>query len=126
MNQFKLSVSSTHELPKFQYWCWQTMTGFTGVVLTLIWITMYVFALSYVRSKIYNWFWYTHSLYPLFFIFMILHGTGRLIQVIQNNITAFQKFIIIVMMLNINIFAGAFLLLFFPRTSYSFHYRFPN
>lgn len=77
---FRNYFHATHEIPKFHYWCWQTMTGFTGVILTLIWIMMYVFALSYVRSKIYNWFWYTHSLYPLFFIFMILHGTGRLIQ----------------------------------------------
>lgn len=72
--------SSTHELPKFHYWCWQTITGFTGVILTLLWSLIYIFAQNIVRSKLYNWFWYTHNLYPLFFIFMILHGTGRLIQ----------------------------------------------
>ncbi|KAK9889380.1 hypothetical protein WA026_004655 [Henosepilachna vigintioctopunctata] len=77
---FRNFFHATHVLPKFQYWCWQTMTGFTGIVLTLIWSLMYIFALSCVRSKIYNWFWYMHSFYPLFFIFMILHGTGRLIQ----------------------------------------------
>ncbi|XP_044765941.1 dual oxidase 1-like [Coccinella septempunctata] len=77
---FRNYFHATHELPKFQYWCWQTITGFTGIMLTLIWMMMFIFALSYVRSKIYNWFWYTHSLYPLFYIFMILHGMGRLIQ----------------------------------------------
>nr|XP_008200778.1 PREDICTED: dual oxidase 1 [Tribolium castaneum] len=71
---------ATHELPKFHYWCWQTITGFTGVVLTLIWAVIYIFAQTVVRRKIYNWFWYTHNMYPLFFIFMVLHGTGRLIQ----------------------------------------------
>ncbi|RZC35513.1 dual oxidase 1-like, partial [Asbolus verrucosus] len=77
---FRNFFHSTHELPKFHYWCWQTITGFTGVMLTLIWAVMYIFAQNIVRRKIYNWFWYTHNLYPLFFIFMILHGTGRLIQ----------------------------------------------
>ncbi|KAL3290150.1 hypothetical protein HHI36_023514 [Cryptolaemus montrouzieri] len=77
---FRNFFHATHELPKFHYWCWQTMTGVTGIILTLIWGLMYIFALSFVRSKIYNWFWYMHNLYPLFYIFMILHGTGRLIQ----------------------------------------------
>ncbi|XP_063929411.1 dual oxidase 2-like [Zophobas morio] len=77
---FRNFFHSTHELPKFHYWCWETITGFTGVVLTLIWALMYIFAQNLVRRKIYNWFWYTHNLYPFFFIFMVLHGTGRLIQ----------------------------------------------
>jgi dual oxidase len=77
---FRNFFHSTHELPKFHYWCWQTITGFTGVILTLIWALMYIFAQNIVRRKIYNWFWYTHNMYPLFFIFMVLHGTGRLIQ----------------------------------------------
>ncbi|KAG5870630.1 hypothetical protein JTB14_023085 [Gonioctena quinquepunctata] len=77
---FRNYFHATHVLPKFHYWCWQTMTGFTGVILTLIWAIMYIFALPIIRRKIYNWFWYTHNLYPLFYIFFILHGTGRLIQ----------------------------------------------
>ncbi|CAH1153484.1 unnamed protein product [Phaedon cochleariae] len=77
---FRNYFHPTHEIPKFHYWCWQTLTGFTGVVLTVIFVIMYIFALPMIRRKIYNWFWYTHSLYPLFFIFFILHGTGRLIQ----------------------------------------------
>lgn len=71
----------THEFPKFHYWCWQTMTGITGIILTLITIVIYLFAQSFVRRHLYNWFWYTHNCYPLFFLFMVLHGTGRLIQV---------------------------------------------
>ncbi|XP_072402675.1 dual oxidase 2-like [Diabrotica undecimpunctata] len=77
---FRNYFHATHELPKFHYWCWQTMTGFTGVILTIIWVVMYSFALPIIRRKIYNWFWYAHSLYPFFFIFLVLHGSGRLIQ----------------------------------------------
>uniref|UniRef100_A0A1Y1KGZ7 NAD(P)H oxidase (H2O2-forming) n=1 Tax=Photinus pyralis TaxID=7054 RepID=A0A1Y1KGZ7_PHOPY len=77
---FRNYFHPTHELPKFHYWAWQTMTGITGIILTVIMILIYVFAQPFVRKHIYNWFWYTHSLYPVFFIFMVLHGTGRLIQ----------------------------------------------
>lgn len=57
------------------------MTGITGIILTLLLILIYLFAQPFVRKRLYNWFWYTHNLYPIFFIFMILHGSGRLIQV---------------------------------------------
>ncbi|XP_018566718.1 dual oxidase 2-like [Anoplophora glabripennis] len=77
---FRNYFHSTHELPKFHYWCWQTMTGLTGVLVTLVFCVMYMFTLPIIRRKIYNWFWYTHNLYPVFFILLILHGTGRLIQ----------------------------------------------
>lgn len=77
---FRNYFHPTHELPKFHYWAWQTMTGITGIILTVIMILIYVFAQPFVRKHLYNWFWYTHSLYPIFFIFMVLHGTGRLIQ----------------------------------------------
>ncbi|KAJ8975680.1 hypothetical protein NQ317_019635 [Molorchus minor] len=82
---FRNYFHATHELPKFHYWCWKTITGFTGIVLTVIFIIMYTFTLPIIRRKIYNWFWYAHSLYPLFFIFFILHGTGRLIQELDED-----------------------------------------
>ncbi|KAK9695605.1 Ferric reductase like transmembrane component [Popillia japonica] len=77
---FRNYFRSTHEIPKFHYWAWGTITGFTGIMLTLIMTIMYLFAQSVVRKRLYNWFWYTHSLYPVFFIFMVLHGAGRLVQ----------------------------------------------
>ncbi|XP_012261755.2 dual oxidase-like isoform X2 [Athalia rosae] len=70
----------THEIPKFHYWCWQTMTGVTGIALTVLAATIFLFSHSLVRKKFYNLFRYAHSMYPIFFILMILHGTGRLIQ----------------------------------------------
>ncbi|XP_046428297.1 dual oxidase-like [Neodiprion fabricii] len=71
---------STHEIPKFHYWCWQTITGITGVVLTILTAVMFLFSIPLIRRRLYNWFRYTHSMYPIFFILMILHGTGRLVQ----------------------------------------------
>ncbi|GLV42469.1 Dual oxidase [Carabus blaptoides fortunei] len=74
---FRNYFHATHELPKFNYWCWQTMTGFTGIVLTIIAAVIYICAIPGVSR---NLFWFGHKLYPFFFIFMVLHGTGRLIQ----------------------------------------------
>ncbi|XP_069693033.1 dual oxidase-like [Periplaneta americana] len=77
---FRNFFHATHEIPKFHYWCWQTITGVTGVLLTLLAALMYIFALPYARKRLYNAFWFTHSLYPLFYLLIILHGAGRLIQ----------------------------------------------
>ncbi|XP_046745897.1 dual oxidase 1-like [Diprion similis] len=71
---------STHEIPKFHYWCWQTITGVTGVALTILTAVMFLFSMPLIRRRLYNCFRYTHSMYPIFFILMILHGTGRLVQ----------------------------------------------
>ncbi|CAH0562068.1 unnamed protein product [Brassicogethes aeneus] len=72
---------ATHELPKFHYWCWCTITGVTGNLLVLICSIMYAFSLpQIVRQKIYHWFWYTHNLYPVFYILLAIHGAGRLVQ----------------------------------------------
>ena len=75
-------IFRTHEIPKFHYWCWQTITGVTGILLTLLTALIFIFALPSARQQLYNAFWFTHSLYPVFYLLMILHGAGRLIQVI--------------------------------------------
>lgn len=54
--------------------------GITGIILTVIIIIMYVFAMPYARRHLFNAFWFTHSLYILLYIFMIMHGSGRLVQ----------------------------------------------
>ena len=54
--------------------------GITGIVLTLIVIVMYVFAVPFARRNLFKAFWFTHRMYVLLYIFMILHGSGRLVQ----------------------------------------------
>ncbi|XP_076296274.1 dual oxidase 1-like isoform X2 [Lasioglossum baleicum] len=70
----------TSELPKFHYWCFQTITGLSGILLTIVTAFIYLCTLSNIRRALYNWFSLTHSLYPVFYVLIILHGAGRLVQ----------------------------------------------
>lgn len=77
---FREYFRATDVLASFQYWAFGTITGLTGIILTLIVIVMYVFATPYARRNLFNAFWVTHSFYILLYIFMVMHGTGRLVQ----------------------------------------------
>lgn len=70
----------SHILPKFSYWLFLTMTGFSGFMLTLVTIVIYVFAVQYSRRYAFTAFWFTHHWYIIFYVFMFLHGSGRLVQ----------------------------------------------
>ena len=74
------SHCSTDVLASFHYWAFGTITGLTGVILTLIVIVMYVFALPYARRNLFRAFWITHSFYIFLYIFLVMHGAGRLVQ----------------------------------------------
>lgn len=54
--------------------------GVTSILLVIVGAAMYVFAIPVARRYIYNIFWGTHQLYILFYILIILHGSGRLVQ----------------------------------------------
>ncbi|XP_071549834.1 dual oxidase 2-like isoform X2 [Panulirus ornatus] len=69
----------THVLPKFHYWCWETITGLTGVILTLHVALIYVFA-YFGRQHFFRFFWLTHNTYPVFYFLFVLHGSGMLVQ----------------------------------------------
>ncbi|XP_071450360.1 dual oxidase 2-like [Hetaerina americana] len=77
---FRNFFHASHEIPKFRYWCWETITGITGVFLTILVATMGIFSVPLAREKLYSAFWWAHSLHPLLYILMILHGIGRFVQ----------------------------------------------
>ncbi|KAK3096749.1 hypothetical protein FSP39_002883 [Pinctada imbricata] len=66
-------------LASFHYWAYTTITGLTGIILTLIVIVMYVFASPFGRRYAFSAFWFTHGFYILLYILMIMHGLGRLV-----------------------------------------------
>ncbi|XP_078495922.1 dual oxidase 2 [Ciona intestinalis] len=68
-------------IPTFVFWLFQTITGITGVILTLAIIVMYVFASNYARRMIFNWFRWTHKFgYLSLYFFSFVHGSGMLIS----------------------------------------------
>ena len=77
---FREVYHRSHVLPKFFYWLFLTMTGFSAFVLTLVTIVIYVFAIQYARRYAFQAFWFTHHWYVVFYILMFLHGSGRLVQ----------------------------------------------
>ncbi|XP_076817727.1 dual oxidase 2-like [Clavelina lepadiformis] len=68
-------------LPSFVFWAFQTITGITGIILTLIVIVMYIFASDFARRKIFHWFQLTHKFgFVALYFFSVLHGSGTLIS----------------------------------------------
>ena len=54
--------------------------GVAAVLLVIVCMIMFVFATQYSRRHAFRLFWLTHQLFVVFFILMIVHGSGRLIQ----------------------------------------------
>jgi len=54
--------------------------GFTGMLLTLQFFLIFIFSMQYSRRHTFRAFWLIHLSYPIFFILMLLHGAGRMIQ----------------------------------------------
>ncbi|XP_034943061.1 dual oxidase 2-like [Chelonus insularis] len=77
---FRNNFHASHELPKFHNWAWLTTTGMTSILLTLITGILYICSIPIVKRELYRWFSLAHTLYPMFYLLIFLHGSGRLIQ----------------------------------------------
>ncbi|KAK0181298.1 hypothetical protein PV327_003591 [Microctonus hyperodae] len=77
---FRNTYHESHELPKFHDWFYTTLTGITSLILTIICGIIFMCSMPIVRQKIYSWFAFGHSMYPIFYVLTLLHGSGRLIQ----------------------------------------------
>nr|XP_025036436.1 NADPH oxidase 3 isoform X3 [Pelodiscus sinensis] len=57
-----------------------TKAGVTGVVITLAFILITTSSTEIIRRSFYEVFWYTHHLFLVFFIGLVMHGMGQLIR----------------------------------------------
>ena len=57
-----------------------SVVGFTGMLLTLQFFLIFIFSMQYSRRHTFRAFWLIHLSYPIYFILMLLHGAGRMIQ----------------------------------------------
>lgn len=67
-------------LPKIHFWLFQTIPGFTGILLVIIICIIYIFATATARIHIFNAFWITHQLFYALYVLTVLHGSVRVVQ----------------------------------------------
>ncbi|KAK3106022.1 hypothetical protein FSP39_011167 [Pinctada imbricata] len=77
---FDSIVLRTEDIPNFNFWFFGNMTGFTGVLLVLCVVVIYVYATQTARRLIFNGFWMTHKLIVVMYILTILHGASTIVQ----------------------------------------------
>ena len=77
---FREVYHRSHQLPKFTYWLFLTMTGFSSFLLSVVTVVIFVFATQYTRRYWFQAFWFTHHWYYVFYVLMFFHGSGRLVQ----------------------------------------------
>ncbi|XP_068131700.1 dual oxidase 1-like isoform X2 [Hyperolius riggenbachi] len=65
---------------KYYWWFFETIPGFTGILLLAILALMYVFSSRHFRRISFRGFWLTHHLYIVMYILIVLHGSFGLIQ----------------------------------------------
>ncbi|XP_062846048.1 cytochrome b-245 heavy chain isoform X3 [Trichomycterus rosablanca] len=57
-----------------------TVAGLTGVVITLSLILIITSSMEVIRRSYFEVFWFTHHLFIVFFIGLVLHGVGRIVR----------------------------------------------
>ncbi|KAM5146616.1 NADPH oxidase 1 [Mantella aurantiaca] len=71
-------IHSERENPS--YFCFTTIAGVTGVVITLALILMITSSTEFIRRCYFEVFWYTHHLFIIFFAGLLIHGVGRIVR----------------------------------------------
>jgi len=75
----QLQLLNLNTNPTVQSLAYTSLAGVTGIFTTIIMVLMYTSAIKYIRSPMFNVFWYTHHLFILFFfcycLFMVLQNS---------------------------------------------------
>uniref|UniRef100_A0A665U7W7 FAD-binding FR-type domain-containing protein n=1 Tax=Echeneis naucrates TaxID=173247 RepID=A0A665U7W7_ECHNA len=58
------------------YFVFTTIAGLTGVIITLALILIITSSMEVIRRSYFEVFWYTHHLFVIFFIGLVIHGAG--------------------------------------------------
>ncbi|KAJ8252749.1 hypothetical protein GJAV_G00205140 [Gymnothorax javanicus] len=62
------------------YVMFTTIAGLTGVAITLALILIITSSMEVIRRSYFEVFWYTHHLFVIFFIGLVIHGAGRIVR----------------------------------------------
>lgn len=56
------------------------IAGWTGAILTVVFIVMFSSATEFIRRSYFETFWVTHHLFAIYFAMLLIHGTGGIIR----------------------------------------------
>lgn len=59
-----------------EYVAFTTIPGLTGVIITLALILMVTSSTEFIRRNYFEVFWYTHHLFVIYFIGLVIHGVA--------------------------------------------------
>lgn len=62
------------------YVTFTSIAGLTGVIITLALILMVTSAMEFIRRHYFEVFWYTHHLFVVYIIGLVLHGIGGIVR----------------------------------------------
>uniref|UniRef100_A0A803YF33 NADPH oxidase 1 n=1 Tax=Meleagris gallopavo TaxID=9103 RepID=A0A803YF33_MELGA len=63
-----------------EYVAFTTIPGLTGVIITLALILMVTSSTEFIRRNYFEVFWYTHHLFIIYFIGLVIHGVAGLVR----------------------------------------------
>ncbi|KAM4662246.1 NADPH oxidase 1 [Discoglossus pictus] len=69
-----------HKTDTPSYMAFTTIAGLSGVVITLALILMITSSTEFIRRSYFEVFWYTHHLFIVFFIGLVIHGAGQIVR----------------------------------------------
>jgi len=75
-----LEVLGMKAVPTAPALAFSSLPGATGHIVCLIMVLMYSSAIRYIRSPMFNVFWFTHHLFILFFGILCFHGASGLLE----------------------------------------------
>ncbi|XP_077778873.1 NADPH oxidase 1 isoform X2 [Podarcis muralis] len=62
------------------YVAFTTIPGITGVIITLSFILMVTSSMQFIRRNYFEVFWYTHHLFVIYFLGLVIHGIAGLVR----------------------------------------------
>nr|FAA00332.1 TPA: predicted NADPH oxidase-1 [Gallus gallus] len=72
--------NQTPPLQTVEYVAFTTIPGLTGVIITLALILMVTSSTEFIRRNYFEVFWYTHHLFIIYFIGLVIHGVAGLVR----------------------------------------------
>uniref|UniRef100_U3IFZ3 FAD-binding FR-type domain-containing protein n=1 Tax=Anas platyrhynchos platyrhynchos TaxID=8840 RepID=U3IFZ3_ANAPP len=79
-NKWLNPIHSNQTVSTVEYVAFTTIPGLTGVIITLALILMVTSSTEFIRRNYFEVFWYTHHLFFIYFVGLVIHGIAGLVR----------------------------------------------